>query len=89
MWDFITSLLEIVDRANSLFVIFFAFVAVIMVIAFHRKSGSKNRHFCDCADDGRTQYGRITLLRLWGPAWRELCLFQVSIEELNSLLKAT
>ena len=37
-----------------------AFVAVIMVTTFRGKSGSKNRHFCDCAD-GR-MYLTITLL---------------------------
>ena len=42
------------------YAIFFAFVAVIMVTAFRGKSGSKNRHFCDCAD-GR-MYLTITLL---------------------------
>ena len=57
---FMTSLQKIVDRSNSLSAIIFAFVAVIMVTAFRGKSGSKNTHFCDCADV--RMYLTITLL---------------------------
>ena len=75
MWDFITSLQEIVDRANSLSAIFFAFAAVIMVTAFRGKSGSKNRQFCDCAD-GKV-YLTITLVVMG--SWCRLWFFVIKI----------
>ena len=53
------------DRVNSLSAIFFAFVAVIVVTAFRGKSGSKNRHFCNCAD-GRMY---LTITHLVKVSW--------------------
>ena len=49
-----------IHNVRFYYAIFFVFVAVIMVTAFRGKTGSKNRHFCECAD-GR-MYLTITLL---------------------------